>query len=99
MGIITRPRANPAMLRAVARYCRYREIDEISAEDLRAVIAPDAYGGGAAGSVWHDSFNLAQELGFLAPRDDLVAVDPTLRDRLAEESRDGFRRALRSLVL
>jgi hypothetical protein len=99
MGIITRTRAHPAMLRALARYCAYREITESDVASLQRVLAPDAFGAQKAGSVWHDSLLLASELGLVDQDDERVAIRPTLRAELAVDDVGAFRRALRKVVL
>lgn len=99
MGIISRPRSNPAMLRALARYCSYREIEEISEQDLQRVIAPDALGGGGAGSAWRDTLLLAQEFDLLDLRDGVVVIAAEMKGELADDDIQRFRTALRRLVL
>jgi hypothetical protein len=105
MGIISRPRSNPAMIRAVARYCDYRGLMTVAEERLRETIAPilltsssgtDSAAG--AGTAWKDTVDLAIELGIAKRRDDALDFDSRLIADLAVDDVSGFRRALRRIV-
>src|SRR4051812_15801494 len=87
------------MLRALGRYCRYRDVEEVAERDLQRVLAPDALGGGGPGSAWRDTLLLAQEFDLVVVRDELVVVAPALKAALADDNVDRFRTALRRLVL
>jgi hypothetical protein len=98
MGIITRTRANPPMLRAIGRYCRYREVEQCDESDLQRVVVPETFVRHEAGSAWQDTLNLASELDLLDSLDGQLTIKPLLRTELAADSVGEFRRALRSVV-
>jgi hypothetical protein len=108
MGIISRPRSNPAMFRALARYCRQRDIGAAPEDSLRETIAPTGLtsraGGGeesasGEGTVWRDSIELALELGIVERRDGDLVFDQRVMTELAADDVPSFRRALRRIVL
>src|SRR5256885_1316333 len=99
MGIISRPRSNPAMIRALARYCDYRGITTVDEERLRETIAPplltsgggtESVGGGA-GTAWKDTVDLAIELGIGKRDDHVLEFDGGLLADLAVDDVSRFR--------
>ena len=97
MGLISRPRSNPAMVRAIARYCRYRDLSEVTDAGLQAVIAPGGLGE-VEGSAWKDTMNVMDDLGLLELRDSQVLISPSLKEGLADDAHYVFRAALRAVV-
>lgn len=94
------------MLRALARYCRYRNVAILEEDRLREAIAPTSLtvreSGStvpAAGTAWKDSVDLAIELGIAERREGLLSFDEQLIAELASDGVPGFRRALRRIVL
>jgi hypothetical protein len=107
MGIISHSRSNPAMLRAIARYCTYRGITTAPEDVLQGALVPqgltsrqsDDTPTSSEGTVWRDTIELMLELGIAERRDgELSFRDDTLSDLAAEET-SPFRRALRSIIL
>ena len=109
MGIVSKPRSHPALLRCIFGYLSLRERTDIDAGDLRQVIAsapvvqgeknpePDA-DWKEDGSMWRDSIDVAVELGALTRDGDRLTVgDQSLLGAAADEG--SFRSALRRRVL
>src|SRR5215472_4191143 len=107
MGIISRPRSNPAMIRALARYCSFREVTGVEEDRARETLAPATLitgrGGdgtaAVAGSAWRDSIDLAVELQILEREDGALRFRDGLLVDLGMEDLSRFRRALRRVVL
>ena len=81
------------MVRAVARYCRYRDLSEVTEGHLQTVLAPKDPG--TAGSTWKDTIAVMVELKLVERRDDTIVVGSELKGDLADDDLDVFRRALR----
>jgi len=107
MGIVSRPRSNPALLRAVARYLRYRSMTEVGEDSLRRTIAPNSFiapgtredVGAVEGSMWRDSIDLAVEFRIAERRDGQLAFTEQTVEDLAADDLAIFRRTLRRIVL
>ena len=87
------------MIRAIARYCSYRDRAEFMEADLRAVIVPDSVEGPGAGSVSADTTSLLEEYGLASRDGDVIRLSDSLLTGLAADQQSLFRRALREVVL
>lgn len=94
------------MIRAVARYFRYRRITAAPEDSLRETLAPIGLttrgaveDPGSEGTTWRDSLELALELGIAERRDGEVAFDERLLAALAADDVSSFRGALLHVVL
>src|SRR5438477_4556009 len=104
---MSRPRLNPAMIRALARYCEYRGMHEVDEERLRETLAPATLvpprsgetTAGGAGTAWKDSVDLAVELGIVVRGDGVVRFQEALLADLAAADVSSFRRSLRRVDL
>lgn len=100
MGVVSRPRANPAMWRSVARYWRYRGFESIEEENLERVLAPaSVVSSRGSGSTWKDSLDLAEELGLLTREAGTVEAVSEEWPALASDDLAEFQAALRRVLL